>query len=71
MPGIPWFSDMERERDTVRFEQWLHAISDTRKNFNDRWVRAAINKSCVGYVADAMCCLPPGATLDDIIKKYK
>ena len=25
-------------------------------------------KSCVGDAADAICCLPPGATLDDIIK---
>ena len=44
MPGIPWFFGMEREKDTVRFEQWLHAISDARKNFNNQWVRAAINK---------------------------
>ena len=79
MPGILWFSGTERERErererekyTVRFEQWLHSISDARKNFNDQWVRAAINKSCVGDVADAICCLPPGATLDDIIKKFK
>ena len=71
MPGIPWFSGMEREKDTVWFEQWLHFISDARKKFNDQWVRAAINKSCVGDVADAICCSPPGATLDDIIKKLK
>ena len=69
MPDIPWFSGMEREKDTVMFEQWLHSISDARKNFNDQWVRAAINKSCVGDVADAICCLLPGATLDYIIKK--
>ena len=31
-------------------------------------VRAAINKSCVGDVADAICCLLPGATLHDIKK---
>ena len=34
-------------------------------------VRAAITKSCVGDVADAMCCLLPGATLDDILEKFK
>ena len=34
-------------------------------------VRAAITKSCVGDAADAMCCLPPGATLDDILEKFK
>ena len=34
-------------------------------------VRAALNKACVGDVADAICCLPPGTTLDDIIKKFK
>ena len=45
-------------------------ISDARKNFNEQLVRAAINKSCVGDAADAICCLPPGATLDDIIKKF-
>ena len=28
-------------------------------------------KSCVGDVADAMCCLPQGATLDDILEKFK
>ena len=71
MPGIPWFSGTEREKDTVRFEQWLHSISDARKNFNNQWFRAATNKSCVGDVADGICCLPPGATLDDIIKKFK
>ena len=25
----------------------------------------------MGHVADAICCLPPGATLDDIIEKFK
>ena len=34
-------------------------------------VRAAGTKSCVGNVADAMCYLPPGATLDDILEKFK
>ena len=34
-------------------------------------MRAAITKSCVGDAADAMCCLPPGATLDDILEKFK
>ena len=33
MPGIPSFSGTERRKDTVRFEQWLHAISDVWKNF--------------------------------------
>ena len=28
-------------------------------------------KSCVRDVADAMCCLPPGATLDNIWEKFK
>ena len=68
MPGIPQFSGTEREKDTVRFEQQLHSISDARKNFRFHWVRAAINNSCVGDVADAICCSPPRATLDDIIK---
>ena len=71
IPGIPCFSGTEQENDTVRFEQWLHAISDARKNFNEQLVRAAINKSCMGDVADAICCLPPRATLDDIIEKFK
>ena len=52
-------------------EQWLHSIPDARNNFNEQLVRAAINKSCVGDVADAICCLPPEATLDDIIEKFK
>ena len=47
MPGLPQFSGMEREKDTVRFEQWLHSISDARKTFNEQLVTAAINKSCV------------------------
>ena len=34
-------------------------------------VRAAITKSCVADAADAMCCLPPGAILDNILKKFK
>ena len=58
--GIPCFLGTEREKDTVRFEQWYHAISDAQKNFNEQLVRGAITKSCVGDVADAMCCLPPG-----------
>ena len=55
IPGIPCFSGTEQEKDTVRFEQWLHVISDARKNFNEQSVRAAINKSCVGDAADAIC----------------
>ena len=35
MPRLPQFSGMEREKDTVRFEQWLHSISDARKIFNE------------------------------------
>ena len=34
-------------------------------------MRAAINKSCIGDTADDICCLPLGATLDDIIDKFK
>ena len=34
-------------------------------------MRAATTKSCVGDAADALCCLPPGATLDDILEKFK
>ena len=52
-------------------EQWFHAILDARKNFNEQLVRVAFNKSCLGDVADAICCLLPGATLDDIIQKFK
>ena len=71
IPGIPCFSGTEREKDTVQFEQWYHAISDARRNFNEQLVRAAITKSCVGDAADAICCLLPGATLDDILEKFK
>ena len=42
--GIPCFSGTEREKDTVWFEQWYHAISDAHKNFNEQLVRAAITK---------------------------
>ena len=66
LPGIPCFSGTKREK-----EQWYHAISDAQKNFNEQLVRAAITKSCVGDVADAMCCLPTRATLDDILEKFK
>ena len=62
---------VQREKDIVRFEQWLHSISDARKTFNKQLVRAVINRSCVGDAADAICCLPPGTTLDDIIEKFK
>ena len=34
-------------------------------------MKAAITSSCVGDAADAMCCLPPGATLDDILEIRK
>ena len=62
---------MEREKDTVWFEQWYHAILDACRNFSEPLVRAAITKSCVGNAADAMCCLPPGTTLDDILERFK
>ena len=65
--GIPHFPGSEQEKDTVRFEKWFHSISDTSRNFSDQLVWAAINQSCVGDAADAICCLLPGATLDDII----
>ena len=71
IPGIPGFSSTEREKDTVWFEQWYHAISDAHMNFSEPLVRAAIPKSCVGDAADAMCCLAPGAMLDDILEKFK
>ena len=48
IPSILHFSGTEREKDTVQFEQWLHAISDTRKNFDEQLVRAAINKHVWG-----------------------
>ena len=54
--GIPCFSSTEREKDTVWFKQWYHAILDAQKNFNEQLVRAAITKSCEGDVAHAMCC---------------
>ena len=69
--GIPCFSGTEREKDTVWFEQWYHTISDAQRSFNEQLVRAAITKSCVGDVAVAICCLPPGATLNDILEKFK
>ena len=71
IPSIPYFLGTEREKDTVWFKQWYHAISDARKNFNEQLVRAAITKSCVGDAVEAICCLPPGATLDDILVKFK
>ena len=71
VPGIPQFSGTEREKDTVQFEQWYHAILNALRNFSEPLVRATITKSCVGDAADAMCCLPPGATLDDILEKIK
>ena len=71
IPRIPQFSGIEREKDTVQFEEWYHAILDAYRNFNETLVRAAITKSCVGDAGDAMCCLPPGANLDDILEKFK
>ena len=71
IPAIPCFSGTEQEEDTVRFEQWLHTISDARKNINEQLVRAAINKSCVGDTADVICCLLSGAILDDITEIFK
>ena len=62
---------VQNKRKTLRFEQWLNTFLDARKNFNEQLVRAAIDKSCVRDAADAICCLPPSATLDDIIKKFK
>ena len=61
----------EREKDTIQFKQWYHAISDAWKNFNEQLVRAAIMNFCIGDVANVMCCLLPGATLDDILEIFK
>ena len=44
---------------------------DGCRKFSKPLVRAAITKSCVGDVADAMCCLPPGAMINDIVEKFK
>ena len=41
IPGIPWFSGSEHEKDAARFEQWLHSISDSRRNFSEQLVKAA------------------------------
>ena len=71
IPDIQQISGSEGEQDTARFEQWLYSISDARRNFSNHLVRAAINKSCMGDAADAICCLLPGATLDGIIEKFK
>ena len=71
VPDIPTFSGTEHEKDTVRFEQWLHSISDSRRNFSRQLVRAAINKSCVGDAANAICCLSPGVMVNDIMMKFK
>ena len=38
IPGIPCFSGTEREKDIVQSEQWPHAISNARKNFNEQLV---------------------------------
>ena len=59
------------KKDTVRFKQWLYSISDARRSFSEQLVRAAINQLCVGDAANAIFCLPPGATLDEIIEKCK
>ena len=32
IPGMPRLSGTEREKDTVQFEQWYHAISDAHRN---------------------------------------
>ena len=68
IPGMPQFSGTEREKDTVQFKQWYHTILDAHRNFSEPLVRAAITKSCVGDATDAMCCLPPRATLHDILE---
>ena len=69
IPSIPCFSGTER-KTLFDLSSGFHAISDARKNFNEQLVRVAINKSCMGDAADAICCLPPGAVLDDI-EKFK
>ena len=69
--GIPHFLGTEREKYTVQFKQWYNGISDAQKNVNKQLVRVAITKSCIEDLADAMCCLPQGATLDDILEKFK
>ena len=49
----------------------LHSISDTRRNISIQLVKATINKSGMGDAADVICCLPPSASLDDIIEKFQ
>ena len=43
MPGMPCFLAQRGKKTLLGYEQWLHSISDARNNFNDQWVRAAIN----------------------------
>ena len=45
IPGPPQFSGTEREKDTVWFEQWYHAILDAYRNFSKPLMGAAITKS--------------------------
>ena len=71
MAGIPHFSSLEWEKYIVRFKQWLCSISDARRNFSKQLVRAAINKSCVSDAVNVIHCLLPGASLDEIIEKFK
>ena len=37
IPGIPCFSGSEREKDTVQFKQWYHAISDAQRFLMSSW----------------------------------
>ena len=70
IPGIPHFSGTEQEKDTVQFEQWYHALSNARRNFNEQLVRAASTKSCVGDASDAICCLLPGLWLYGSVESF-
>ena len=71
MPWLPQFLVQSKRKTLSGLNSGFIPISDARKTFNKLLVRAAINKSCEGDAADAICCLPPRATLDDIIEKFK
>ena len=70
IPGTPHFSGTER-KTLFDLSSGFMLFQTYKRTFNKQLVRDVINKSCGGDAADAISCLPPGATLDDIIEKFK
>ena len=52
------------------FEQWSYELQTLKKTYSESALREGIQRSLNGAAADTVCNMGPGASLDNIIKKF-